>query len=263
MIEGYLLERQPLRARASCSSTARSARPSSTCRCSTGCATTRCPTPSWPRRSTRCARRSGSGRRQQLAAACGLEPSDVMWVSATNGTGIEQLRRTCSALLAMSDSVAPANRSAPGPYEQPTSTIHRSSEGKREESHEEAPDAGAGHRCWQSTLLGACGSDGGDSKASFSDQLQDECRTIARGLRDIDRPPDASSTTSSGAANDASKVYGDGLTALKKLKAPSDQVVGLQGPAGEHLRPGRPVRPDRHRRQEGRRGDGERRRSPA
>src|SRR3954454_142344 len=71
------------------------------------------------------------------------------------------------------------------------------------------------------TVLGACGSDGGDSKAKFADQLQDECRTIARGLRDIDTPTGDNLDDFESAANDASKVYGTGLTALKKLKAPS------------------------------------------
>src|ERR1700712_5367957 len=71
------------------------------------------------------------------------------------------------------------------------------------------------------TVLGACGSDGGD-KASFSDQLQDQCRTIARGLRDIDAPTQLDDFEQ--AANDGSKVYDDGLTALKKLKAPSNQA---------------------------------------
>ncbi|MCU1503041.1 MAG: engB [Ilumatobacteraceae bacterium] len=40
-----------------------------------------------------------SGRRQQLARACGLDPGDVMWVSAANGTGIDQLQSHVHALL--------------------------------------------------------------------------------------------------------------------------------------------------------------------
>jgi hypothetical protein len=71
------------------------------------------------------------------------------------------------------------------------------------------------------TLLGACGSDGGGDKATFSDQLQDTCRTIARGLRDIDSPTELADFE--GAAKDASKVYNDGLDEMKKLKAPSKQ----------------------------------------
>ena len=41
-----------------------------------------------------------SGRRQQLAAACGLETGDVVWVSSTKGTGIDQLLGHVNALLA-------------------------------------------------------------------------------------------------------------------------------------------------------------------
>ena len=40
-----------------------------------------------------------AGRRQQLAAACGLESSDVMWVSASKGTGMEELASHVRALL--------------------------------------------------------------------------------------------------------------------------------------------------------------------
>ena len=69
--------------------------------------------------------------------------------------------------------------------------------------------------------LGACGSDGGGG-ASFSDQLQNECRTMARGLRSIDAPTQLDDFEQ--AATDASKVYDDGLTALKKLDAPKDQA---------------------------------------
>lgn len=34
-----------------------------------------------------------AGRRQQLARDCGLDEGDVMWVSATKGTGIDRLQR--------------------------------------------------------------------------------------------------------------------------------------------------------------------------
>ncbi|MFT3851745.1 MAG: ribosome biogenesis GTP-binding protein YihA/YsxC [Ilumatobacteraceae bacterium] len=40
-----------------------------------------------------------AGRRQQLAAACGLDPSDVMWVSASTGTGVDQLQAHVDAIL--------------------------------------------------------------------------------------------------------------------------------------------------------------------
>ncbi len=78
------------------------------------------------------------------------------------------------------------------------------------------------------TLLGACGSDGGDSKAKFADQLQDECRTIARGLRDIDAPSGDDLADFESAAKDASKVYDTGLTALEKLKAPSNESADFK-----------------------------------
>jgi GTP-binding protein len=31
-------------------------------------------------------------RKKDLAAACNLEPGDIIWVSAANGTGIDRLR---------------------------------------------------------------------------------------------------------------------------------------------------------------------------
>ncbi|MCU1503042.1 MAG: hypothetical protein JWM12_2396 [Ilumatobacteraceae bacterium] len=68
--------------------------------------------------------------------------------------------------------------------------------------------------------LGACGSDGG-GKASFSDQLQEACRTVARGLRDVDQPTSLDDFRTS--ADDASSVFQAGVVALKKLKAPSAQ----------------------------------------
>ena len=39
------------------------------------------------------------GRRQQLAAACGLAPEDVMWVSATTGIGVDALQAHVRSLL--------------------------------------------------------------------------------------------------------------------------------------------------------------------
>jgi GTP-binding protein len=39
------------------------------------------------------------GRRQQLAKGCGLDPGDVMWVSASSGTGIDELQSHVRALL--------------------------------------------------------------------------------------------------------------------------------------------------------------------
>ncbi len=40
-----------------------------------------------------------AGRRQQLAAACGLEPGDVLWVSASTGIGIDELQAHVNAVL--------------------------------------------------------------------------------------------------------------------------------------------------------------------
>jgi GTP-binding protein len=39
------------------------------------------------------------GRRRQLAAACGLDPGDVMWVSAASGDGIDALQAHVRSLL--------------------------------------------------------------------------------------------------------------------------------------------------------------------
>ena len=40
-----------------------------------------------------------AGRRQQLAAGLLLDESDVMWVSASKGTGIDRLQAHVNALL--------------------------------------------------------------------------------------------------------------------------------------------------------------------
>jgi GTP-binding protein len=40
-----------------------------------------------------------AGRRQQLARACYLDESDVMWVSASKGTGIDRLQAHVNSLL--------------------------------------------------------------------------------------------------------------------------------------------------------------------
>ncbi|MEA3185385.1 MAG: GTP-binding protein [Ilumatobacteraceae bacterium] len=41
-----------------------------------------------------------AGRRQQLARACFLDESDVIWVSASKGTGIDRLQAHVNSLLA-------------------------------------------------------------------------------------------------------------------------------------------------------------------
>lgn len=40
-----------------------------------------------------------AGRRQQLARACSLDEGDVMWVSASKGTGIDRLQAHVNAVL--------------------------------------------------------------------------------------------------------------------------------------------------------------------
>jgi GTP-binding protein len=40
-----------------------------------------------------------AGRKQQLAAACGLDTGDVLWVSATKKVGVDQLRSSITAML--------------------------------------------------------------------------------------------------------------------------------------------------------------------
>jgi GTP-binding protein len=42
-----------------------------------------------------------TGRRQQLARACSLDEDDVLWVSASKGTGIERLQAHVSTVLAL------------------------------------------------------------------------------------------------------------------------------------------------------------------
>jgi GTP-binding protein len=39
------------------------------------------------------------GRKQQLAAACGLDTGDVLWVSATKKVGVDHLRSSITAML--------------------------------------------------------------------------------------------------------------------------------------------------------------------
>ena len=38
-------------------------------------------------------------RKKELAQACALEQGDIMWISATKGTGIEQLQTHVNSLL--------------------------------------------------------------------------------------------------------------------------------------------------------------------
>jgi GTP-binding protein len=55
-----------------------------------------------------------AGRKQQVAAACGLHEGDIRWVSASKGTGIADLRDHVLALLALGgapDAARPGRRS--------------------------------------------------------------------------------------------------------------------------------------------------------
>jgi GTP-binding protein len=40
------------------------------------------------------------GRRQQLSKGCGLDPGDVLWVSAAKGTGVDKLGSSLLSVLA-------------------------------------------------------------------------------------------------------------------------------------------------------------------
>jgi hypothetical protein len=68
--------------------------------------------------------------------------------------------------------------------------------------------------------VAACGSSGGaQSTEAFSDQLAGICRTINRGIGDLDSATSLSDVRSN--ANDASALYEDALNQLKKLKVPT------------------------------------------
>lgn len=63
------------------------------------------------------------------------------------------------------------------------------------------------------------GSSAGTTTAAFSDQLATICRTIGRGIGNLDPPASLDDVRSN--ASDASALYEDGLSELKKLKIPS------------------------------------------
>jgi hypothetical protein len=68
--------------------------------------------------------------------------------------------------------------------------------------------------------LSACGSSGGGGgDSSFAGSVQDTCRTMARGLRNLDAPVKLKDFAT--VSDDASTIFQDGGAALKKLKAPS------------------------------------------
>jgi hypothetical protein len=69
------------------------------------------------------------------------------------------------------------------------------------------------------TVASCGGGKAGPTTAAFSDQLAAICRTINRGIGNLDAP--ASLDDVHGNASDASALYEDGLTELKKLTIPS------------------------------------------
>ncbi len=69
------------------------------------------------------------------------------------------------------------------------------------------------------TVTSCGGGSAGPSTAAFSDQLATICRTIGRGIGNLDTPASLDDVRSN--ASDASGLYEDGLTELKKLKIPT------------------------------------------
>ncbi len=68
--------------------------------------------------------------------------------------------------------------------------------------------------------LASCGSDGGaNSTEAFSDQLAAVCRTIDRGVGDLDAATSLDEVRSN--ASDASALFEDGLNELKRLSVPT------------------------------------------
>ena len=69
------------------------------------------------------------------------------------------------------------------------------------------------------TVVSCGGSSGGPSTADFSDQLAGVCRTIGRGIGNLDAANSLDDVHSN--ATDASALFEDGINALKKLTIPS------------------------------------------
>jgi hypothetical protein len=68
--------------------------------------------------------------------------------------------------------------------------------------------------------MASCGgSSAGPTAAAFSDQLATICRTIGRGIGNLDTPASLDDVRSN--ASDASALYEDGLNELKKLTIPA------------------------------------------
>jgi hypothetical protein len=71
-----------------------------------------------------------------------------------------------------------------------------------------------------SLAVASCGGDGSSTNAeAFSDQLAGVCRTIGRGIGNLDNA--ASLDDVRGNASEASALYEDGLNELKRLKIPT------------------------------------------
>ncbi|MEY2522655.1 MAG: hypothetical protein QOJ66_1220, partial [Ilumatobacteraceae bacterium] len=70
-------------------------------------------------------------------------------------------------------------------------------------------------------VVTSCGSDSsGATTAAFSDQLAGVCRTIGRGIGNLDDATSIDVVRSN--ATDASTLYEDGVNELKKLKIPTN-----------------------------------------
>jgi hypothetical protein len=69
------------------------------------------------------------------------------------------------------------------------------------------------------TMTSCGGNSAGTTTAAFSDQLATICRTIGRGISNLDAPASLDDVRSN--ASDASALYEDGLTELKKLTIPT------------------------------------------
>lgn len=73
------------------------------------------------------------------------------------------------------------------------------------------------------TVLGACGgSGGGANAATFTDGLQDACRTMDKDLEALDQPAEVAEFED--AADSASRIIEDGVADIKKLNAPKAQA---------------------------------------
>src|SRR6185503_14607879 len=69
-------------------------------------------------------------------------------------------------------------------------------------------------------VVASCGDDGSAQSAdAVSDQLTSVCRTIGRGIGNLDAATSLDEVRSN--ANEASSLYEEGINELKKLKVPT------------------------------------------